>query len=101
MQILIAKASSRQRWLTVSDADHDVSPLSEDAVQVYMPESSRCKSEKGGKGNRNEYKITSTSINSRAESSQFAFHYCLFEHKRSFQLRECSMQKSASKNILP
>lgn len=41
--------------LTVSEADQDVSPLSENAVHVYRPESSRCKSEKG---NRNEYKIT-------------------------------------------
>lgn len=30
--------------LTVSDADHDVSPLSDDAVHVYNPVSCSCKS---------------------------------------------------------
>lgn len=38
----------------MSELDQDVSPLSENAVHVYKPESSRCKS---GKENRIEYKI--------------------------------------------
>lgn len=43
--------------LTVRDADQAVSPHSENAIHVYKPESSRCKSKKGGKGNHNKYEI--------------------------------------------
>lgn len=39
------KSANKKKALTVNEADHEVSPLSDDAVQVYNPESLICKSE--------------------------------------------------------
>lgn len=68
-------------------------------MQVYMPESSRCKSAKGGKKETvMNTKLQNISI---AESFQFAFGYCVYirqarraQRRKKFPIKECSMQKS-------